>query len=179
MGSWICILGLSEPLIQRSTRNEQRKVERTSMPTPQVSYQINTPITPFQFIEVLKRCSLGERRPIDNPYVIKGMLDNANLLVTAWTDEVHEEGVDDTNSSKKLIGVARCVTDFSYCCYLSDIAVDEAYQNLGIGKTMIEHIEQQLPPSCKVILLSAPQATEYYPKIGFTRHESAWVKVVE
>ena len=149
------------------------------MPTPHVTYQINSPITPFQFIEVLKKCSLGERRPIDSPFVMKGMLDNANLLVTAWVSEAHEEAVNDSESNKTLIGVARCVTDFSYCCYLSDIAVDEAYQNQGIGKSMIKKIEQQLPPSCKIILLSAPQASEYYPKIGFTKHESAWVKVVE
>ena len=148
------------------------------MPTPHVNYQINSPITPFQFIEVLKKCSLGERRPIDSPFVMKGMLDNANLLVTAWVSEAHEEAVNDSESNKTLIGVARCVTDFSYCCYLSDIAVDEAYQNQGIGKSMIKKIEQQLPPSCKIILLSAPQASEYYPKIGFTKHESAWVKVV-
>ena len=122
------------------------------MPTPHVTYQINTPITPFQFIEVLKKCSLGGRRPIDSPFVIKGMLDNANLLVTAWVDEEHEEAVNDSESNKKLIGVARCVTDFSYCCYLSDIAVDEAYQKQGIGKSMIKKIEQQLPPSCKIIL---------------------------
>ncbi|MGM8872203.1 GNAT family N-acetyltransferase [Psychrobacter sp. 2Y5] len=153
------------------------------MSTSKVTYQINTPITPFQFIEVLKNCSLGERRPIDNPYTIKGMLDNANLLVTAWVDRAvnkeHEEATNDANNDKQLIGVARCITDFSYCCYLSDMAVDEAYQNHGIGKKMIEKIEQQLPPSCKVILLSAPQATEYYPKVGFKKHESAWVKVVE
>ena len=148
------------------------------MPTPHVTYQINTPITPFQFIEVLKKCSLGERRPIDSPFVMKGMLDNANLLVTAWVSEAHEEAVNDSESNKTLIGVARCVTDFSYCCYLSDIAVDEAYQKQGIGKSMIKKIEQQLPPSCKIVLLSAPQASEYYPKIGFTKHESAWVKVV-
>jgi len=149
------------------------------MSMPEVIYQINTPITPFQFIEVLKKCSLGERRPIDNPYIMKGMLDNADLLVTAWVDKEHEEATNDTNDDKQLIGVARCVTDFNYCCYLSDMAVDEAYQNHGIGKKMIEKIEQQLPPSCKVILLSAPQATEYYPKVGFKKHESAWVKVVE
>ena len=148
------------------------------MPTPHVTYQINSPITPFQFIEVLKKCSLGERRPIDSPFVMKGMLDNANLLVTAWVSEAHEEAVNDSESNKTLIGVARCVTDFSYCCYLSDIAVDEAYQKQGIGKSMIKKIEQQLPPSCKIVLLSAPQASEYYPKIGFTKHESAWVKVV-
>ena len=148
------------------------------MPTRHVTYQINSPITPFQFIEVLKKCSLGERRPIDSPFVMKGMLDNANLLVTAWVSEAHEEAVNDSESNKTLIGVARCVTDFSYCCYLSDIAVDEKYQNQGIGKSMIKKIEQQLPPSCKIILLSAPQASEYYQKVGFTKHENAWVKVV-
>ena len=148
------------------------------MTTQQVTYQINSAITPEQFIDVLSKSSLGARRPLDNYYVIKGMLDNADLLVTAWVSEEHEEAVNDSESNKKLIGVARCVTDFSYCCYLSDIAVDEAYQKQGIGKSMIKKIEQQLPPSCKIILLSAPQASDYYPKIGFTKHESAWVKVV-
>ena len=144
----------------------------------QVTYQINSAITPEQFTDVLSKSSLGARRPLDNYYVIKGMLDNADLLVTAWVNEEHEEAVNNSESNKKLIGVARCVTDFSYCCYLSDIAVDEAYQKQGVGKSMIKKIEQQLPPSCKIVLLSAPQASEYYPKIGFTKHESAWVKVV-
>lgn len=148
------------------------------MTTQQVTYQINSAITPEQFTDMLSKSSLGARRPLDNYYVIKGMLDNADLLVTAWVNEEHEEAVNNSESNKKLIGVARCVTDFSYCCYLSDIAVDEAYQKQGIGKSMIKKIEQQLPPSCKIILLSAPQASDYYPKIGFTKHESAWVKVV-
>ncbi len=139
----------------------------------QVTYQINSAITPEQFTDVLSKSSLSARRPLDNYYVIKGMLDNADLLVTAWVNEEHEEAVNNSESNKKLIGVARCVTDFSYCCYLSDIAVDEAYQKQGIGKSMIKKIEQQLPPSCKIILLSAPQASDYYPKIGFTKHESA------
>lgn len=146
--------------------------------TQQVTYQINSAITPEQFTDMLSKSSLGARRPLDNYYVIKGMLDNADLLVTVWVNEEHEEAVNNSESNKKLIGVARCVTDFSYCCYLSDIAVDEAYQKQGIGKSMIKKIEQQLPPSCKIILLSAPQASDYYPKIGFTTHESAWVKVV-
>ena len=147
------------------------------MTTQQVTYQINSAITPEQFIDVLSKSSLGARRPLDNYHVIKGMLDNADLLVMAWVNEEHEEAVNDSESNKKLIGVARCVTDFSYCCYLSDIAVDEACQKQGIGKSMIKKIEQQLPPSCKIILLSALQASDYYPKIGFKKHESAWVKV--
>ena len=138
----------------------------------QVTYQINSAITPEQFTDVLSKSSLGARRPLDNYYVIKGMLDNTDLLVTAWVDKQLDD-----DGERELIGVARCVTDFSYCCYLSDIAVAEHYQHQGIGKLMIKTIEQQLPPSCKIILLSAPQAIDYYPKIGFTKHESAWVKV--
>ncbi|SNT69181.1 GNAT family N-acetyltransferase [Psychrobacter sp. LV10R520-6] len=156
-----------------------------------VTYQINTAISPEQFIELLNKCSLGARRPIDNYYVIKGMLDNADLLITAWVGEQEDKeankeirsGAHDDSRIKELIGVARCVSDFSYCCYLSDLAVAENYQHQGIGKLMIKKIEQQLPPSCKIILLSAPQASDAvnkisYPKIGFTKHENAWVKMV-
>ena len=139
-----------------------------------ITYEINTPISPEQFIELLNNCSLGARRPLDNRLVIKAMLDNADLLVTVWANAVVEE----VREGRVLIGVARCVTDFAYCCYLSDIAVSEDYQHRGIGKLMIKKIEQQLPPSCKIILLSAPQASNYYPKIGFSKHENAWVKVV-
>lgn len=73
-----------------------------------------------------------------------------------------------------LIGVARSVTDFSYCCYLSDLAVDQAWQKQGVGRELIRTTQRQLHPRCTLILLSAPQATGYYPKIGMTQHPSAW-----
>ena len=90
------------------------------------------------------------------------MLDNADIIITA-------------NIDNKIIGVARAVTDFNYCCYLSDLAVHKDYQHKGIGKELINKIQEQLNSKCKVILLSAPNASEYYPKIGFTQHNSAWV----
>ncbi|WP_350562413.1 GNAT family N-acetyltransferase [Psychrobacter sp. CAL346-MNA-CIBAN-0220] len=147
------------------------------MTRQQVTYQINTAISPEQFVELLGKCSLGIRRPLDSYYMIKGMLDNADLLITAWTDKQLD------NNEKQLIGVARCVSDFSYCCYLSDLAVVEDYQHQGIGKLMIKKIEQQLPPSCKIILLSTPDAVgvsneTVYSKIGFEKDDNAWVKVV-
>lgn len=91
------------------------------------------------------------------------MLHHANVLATAW-------------SGPQLIGVARGLTDFAYCCYLSDLAVDKLHQNQGIGRELMEMVRQQLQPACKIILLAAPAATEYYCKIGFTNHPSAWVK---
>lgn len=127
-----------------------------------MQYETNRTITAEQFIDLLERSTLGERRPIDDPDAIEDMLRHANLLVTAW-------------DGRQLIGVARSVTDFSYCCYLSDLAVDQALQRQGIGRELIRNTRQQLGPRCTLILLSAPAATEYYPRLGFTRHQSAWI----
>jgi len=127
-----------------------------------IRYSSDRSITSAEFIDVLKRSTLGERRPIDDAECIDSMLKNGNLLCTAWDGD-------------KLIGVARSVTDFSYCCYLSDLAVDVAYQRRGIGKELIRRTQQQLGSNCKLILLAAPKAVTYYPKIGFTQHHSAWL----
>jgi len=89
------------------------------------------------------------------------MLKNADIIMIA----THHD---------KIVGVARSVTDFTYCFYLSDLAVDRKYQKQGIGKRLIEETQKLLGKRCKIILLSAPAATEYYPRIRFTKHASAW-----
>ncbi|MFA0904433.1 GNAT family N-acetyltransferase [Vibrio cholerae] len=128
----------------------------------EVEYFVNRPITPEQFVDLLNQTTLGARRPTDNYECISGMLENANLLVSAWIGD-------------QLVGIARSVTDFHYCCYLSDLAVSEQIQSKGIGKELIRQTFVSLKKGCKLILLSAPQATQYYPKIGFKRHNSAWL----
>ncbi|ENM5772019.1 GNAT family N-acetyltransferase [Vibrio mimicus] len=128
----------------------------------EVEYFVNRPITPEQFVDLLNQTTLGARRPTDNYECISGMLENADLLVSAWIGE-------------RLVGVARSVTDFHYCCYLSDLAVSEQIQSKGIGKELIRQTFVSFKKGCKLILLSAPQATEYYPKIGFKQHNSAWL----
>ncbi len=127
-----------------------------------ITYSSDRAITAVQFIDVLKRSTLGERRPIDNISRIDQMLKHANLLCTAWDGD-------------KLVGVARSLTDFSYCCYLSDLAVDETYQHQGIGKELIRCTQASLDPKANLILLAAPKAVTYYPKIGFNAHSSAWL----
>jgi len=122
---------------------------------------LNPKLTTGEFIDILNRSTLGERRPIDDIECIDGMLKHADITVVALYDE-------------KIIGIARSITDFNYCCYLSDLAVDAKYQKHGIGKKLIDITQEQLNKRCKIILLSAPNATEYYPKIGFTKHNSAW-----
>ena len=118
-------------------------------------------ISPQEFVDVLKRSTLAERRPVDDAHCIQAMLDHANLLCTAW-------------DGSKLVGVARSVTDFEYCCYMSDLAVDVTYQNLGIGRDLIRLTQSRLGRNAKIILLSAPKAEGFYPRIGFDAHRSAW-----
>ena len=126
-----------------------------------IEYKLNAPITPEQFVDVLERSTLGQRRPVDDRQCIEGMVKNSNLCVTAWDGE-------------KLIGIARSVTDFHYACYLSDLAVDTGYQRSGIGKALVAHTQRQLGPRCKIRLIAAPDAAEYYPRIGFTRNSQCW-----
>lgn len=126
-----------------------------------ISYAVNTQISVEQFIDVLTRSTLAERRLVEDLECIRGMLEHSNLLVCAWDDQ-------------RLIGVARSVTDFHYACYLSDLAVDEAYQRRGIGRRLIEETRKQLGPRCKIRLIAAPGAGEFYERIGFERSSRCW-----
>jgi ribosomal protein S18 acetylase RimI-like enzyme len=132
------------------------------MEPPSIRYQSSSQLSADDFIDLLRRSTLGERRPIEDRARIEAMLSGADVICTAWDGD-------------KLVGIARSVTDFAYCCYLSDLAVDEAYQRRGIGKELIRLTQAQLHPQAKLILLSAPAAVDYYPKVGFERHPSAWV----
>lgn len=115
-----------------------------------------------EFRDLLTRSTLAERRPVEDQECLQQMLEGANLIVTC-----RSEGL--------LVGIARSVTDHAYCCYLSDLAVDEDFQKQGIGKRLIALTQENLGPKCKIILLSAPKAAGYYPRIGFEPHASAWV----
>ena len=127
-----------------------------------IQYESSRQISSGEFIDLLQRSTLAERRPVDDPACIQAMLQHANLLCTAWNGE-------------KLVGIARSVTDFEYYSYLSDLAVDEKYQKQGIGKELIKLTQSKLGRRAKLILLSAPQAEAYYPKLGFDPHRSAWI----
>ncbi len=127
-----------------------------------INYAVNDSVTVAQFADLLHRSTLAERRPVDDPACLEAMLRHADLLVTAWQGDL-------------LVAIARSVTDFSYCCYLSDLAVDGDLQRTGIGRELIRRTREELGPRCTLILLAAPAAKAYYPRIGFERHESAWI----
>jgi GNAT superfamily N-acetyltransferase len=115
-----------------------------------------------EVLRVYRESGLGDRRPIEDGETFRAMVRNANLILVCRGDD------------GELVGVTRCVSDFSYVTYLSDIAVVRDYQRTGIGLAMIE-ATRRAAPSAKIVLLSAPAAREYYPHIGLTRHDSAWV----
>jgi len=127
-----------------------------------IEYKINEPINTDQFIELLKSSSLGERRPVDDRSCMEGMISNSNLTVSAWDGE-------------NLIGIARCMTDFHYACYLSDLAVSESHQKKGVGRELQRLTQSQLGSKCKLILIAAPSANSYYEHIGFINNERCWL----
>ena len=115
-----------------------------------------------EFVDVLRRSGLSERRPVDDPARIGRMLAHANLIVTA-------------RDGGRLIGVSRALTDFAHCCYLADLAVDRQYQGAGIGTRLIEETRRAAGPETTCILLSAPGALEFYRAIGMPRADNAFV----
>ena len=127
-----------------------------------VDYRLEPELSPAEFVDVLVRSTLGERRPIDRPEVIAAMLANADVVVTA-----RAEG--------RLVGISRAITDFAYCTYLSDLAVDEAFQRQGIGRELIRRTHEAAGLGTALILLAAPKARTYYPHIGMQPHDSCWV----
>jgi GNAT superfamily N-acetyltransferase len=115
-----------------------------------------------EFIDVLERSTLAERRPVGQPETIRGMLEHADVIVTARTGNL-------------LVGISRAITDYTFCTYLSDLAVDQDFQRLGIGKELILRTHQYAGLQTTLILLAAPKARTYYPKVGMHSHDSCWI----
>lgn len=114
-----------------------------------------------EVLDLYADSTLGERRPLSDPVRMQAMWANANLIVTAW-------------DGAQLVGLARSLTDGVYCTYMSDLAVRLSWQRRGIGRELIR-LTREAAPQATLILLAAPKAVDYYPRLGFTRHESAWV----
>ena len=128
----------------------------------EISYQVEPILSAAEFIDVLTRSTLSERRPVERLDLIERMLAHANVIVTA------------RNPAGLLVGVSRAITDFGYATYLSDLAVDEAYQRRGIGRELIQRTHAAAGLETTLILLAAPKARAYYPHIGMTHHDSCW-----
>ena len=121
---------------------------------------IDRAITADQLADVFRRS--GIRRPVDDIERPQRMPDPANLVATAWQDH-------------RLVGVARCMADFGWVCYLSDLAVDRAVQRQGIGRALIERVREAIGPTCQLVLLAAPGVEGYYEQVGFEQARRAFI----
>ncbi|EFM11578.1 GCN5-related N-acetyltransferase [Paenibacillus curdlanolyticus YK9] len=125
-----------------------------------ITYSTEKPVTAQQLSEVFERSSI--KRPYTDLERLQKMIDHADLIVSAWDGE-------------RLVGIARALTDYSYCCYLSDLAVDLGYQKSGIGSVLVDHVKALIGEQCSLVLISAPGAVDYYPKLGFTLSDKAYL----
>ena len=116
-----------------------------------------------EFRAVLIRSTLGERRPIDDLGRMDAMVKNASIIITAR----NREGL--------LVGVSRAISDFTYCTYLSDLAVDQKFQKHGIGRELIRRTHEAAGLKTTLLLIAAPKARDYYPRIGMQPHDSCWI----
>jgi GNAT superfamily N-acetyltransferase len=115
-----------------------------------------------EFVDLLERSTLAERRPVDEPETLRGMLEHADIILTARDGHL-------------LVGISRAITDYSFCTYLSDLAVDRAYQLRGIGRELILRTHEAAGRKTTLILLAAPKARTYYPHVGMEAHDSCWI----
>ncbi|WP_027126959.1 GNAT family N-acetyltransferase [Gelidibacter mesophilus] len=125
-----------------------------------IEYKIGKVPKISEIIEVYH--SSGIKRPTTNHERITKMYANSNLIITAW-------------SENKLVGISRSLTDFCYVCYLSDLAVKKEYQKVGVGKQLIEMTKKEIGKETALVLLSAPMAMTYYPKIGFENIDNGFL----
>lgn len=132
-----------------------------------IIFSIEPELSTDEFVGVLESSGLAERRPVEDRPTMNRMLQNAGCIATA------------RNQAGALVGVARALSDFSFCTYLSDLAVDVAYQRQGIGKQLIEKVHSVCGLSTTLILLSAPKAQSYYRHIGMQSHDSCWIRKSE
>ena len=142
---------------ENETENENGKMKSS------IVYAVEPDLGHAEFVDVLVRSTLSERRPVGDRDRIVRMLSNASLVLTARA----HEGL--------LVGVSRAITDHSYCTYLSDLAVDVAYQRRGIGRELIRRTHEAAGLETSLVLLSAPNAETYYPHVGMLQHKSCWV----
>ncbi len=132
------------------------------MTTHPIEYKKDAPLTLEQFTALYRNSTLAERRPADDPDVMRQMMENASLTITAWAGD-------------ELVGISRTLTDFGYVAYLADLAMSKSVQARGIGRQLVRETRAALGPGCMLVLLAAPAANEFYPKIGFEHNPRAWV----
>lgn len=126
-----------------------------------IQYHLDRKLDPAQARELYVATTLGARRPLDDAARFAAMLRHANLVISAWDGDL-------------LVGIARSLSDFAWTTHLADLAVRASHQRRGIGRELIRRT-RQAAPQAKLLLLAAPAAVDYYPRLGFARAPQAWL----
>jgi GNAT superfamily N-acetyltransferase len=126
-----------------------------------ISYANEPDLPAEEFRGVLVASSLGARRPIGDLARLNEMLRRADLVLTA-------------RDGALLVGVARSIADFSYCCYLSDLAVASSHQRQGIGRRLVAETRERAGEQATLLLVAAPDAAGYYDHIGLQHIPGCW-----
>ncbi len=132
--------------------------------TETILYAREQNLAAAEFQALLGQCTLGVIRPTHDLARLDAMLRGADLIVTARR-----------GPGRPLVGIARCVTDFSWCCYLSDLAVSENAQGLGIGKGLLDETRRIIGPEVSLMLASVPEAVGFYRRAGMAEMPDGFV----
>jgi predicted N-acetyltransferase YhbS len=127
-----------------------------------IEYRTDRPLEVSAFKDILERSGLAARRPVGDAQRLERMLRAYNLVISAWHGE-------------HLVGVATCWTDYAHSAYLADLAVAADWQGSGIGRELVHRTRKAVGPQVTLILLSAPQAVDFYPKIGMERFTDCFI----
>lgn len=127
----------------------------------EVVYGVEPDLETAEFRRVLIESGLAPRRPVDEPGRLARMLAAADLVVTA-------------RRAGALVGIARTLTDFAFCAYLSDLAVCRSAQGLGVGQGLIAKTRAAVGPEASLLLTAAPDAIGFYDHIGMPRVPDAF-----
>jgi len=84
---------------------------------------------------------------------LKAMVENSQIIVTAWDGET-------------MVGFARCTTDYVFNGQINNVVVDSKYRRKGIGKVLINTI---LDSSKQVtyMLRGSIRNEKFYRSLGF------------
>ncbi|MER9408194.1 GNAT family N-acetyltransferase [Mesorhizobium caraganae] len=128
---------------------------------PKIFYASEPNLESAEFYRVLAESGFGATH---GELRLKAMLGQAGLVLTARFCE----------PGGKMVGVLRGVTDFSWVCYISELAVSKSAQGLGIGKGLLDEARRQLGPAVAIALISTPNSVGFYQRVGMTRVADAF-----
>jgi GNAT superfamily N-acetyltransferase len=131
---------------------------------PRIIYAREPGLDVSEFRRILIASGLGSSRPVEDEARLAAMLTAADLILTARFEQ----------PGGPLVGVARCITDFAWCCYLSELAIAPSAQGFGIGKGLLDEARRQLGPAVTLLLVSVPEAAGFYERAGMAQIPDAF-----